>query len=351
MIPVLAAAALVANTPAPPPAAEQDAAVRVFRAAQAAEARGFRGEVLVGFRTWMSDTNHPASDAVRRWRWASVTKQVVATLVMQQVAAGRIALDAPLTRYLPGWRSPNAGAITVRYLLRHQSGLPDPDDTAAVDGVPGYYTAGYRGSRDPLTGYCAGPVKGPAGARWAYNNCDYIVAGALLRAVTGRDWQALVAERIVAPHGLTATGAYPARVATVPGTIDGKPEPQIAIEAFDAAGGLYGTAADLWRFDRALMTGALLPEATRAEMWDGQPALGSIALGQWSFTAPLKGCTAPVRVVERRGEIGGVGVRNFILPERDRVLIVFTDRGGQDFGEVWQGKGLSHDLLSAAACA
>ena len=285
------------------------------------------------------------------WRWASVTKQVVATLMMQEVAAGRIDLDKPVATYLPKFASPNAKLATVRQLLRHQSGLPNPDDTAASpDAVPAYDAPDYRGSRDPLTGYCAGPVKGPPGGNWSYNNCDYIVAGALLEAVTGKRWQMLVAERIAKPLGLKSLAAFPTRRATVAGTVDGKPEPAYDLGAFGASAGLYGTAQDLWKFDRALMTGKLLPPAQLAEMWNGDPKLGFIALGQWVFTVPLKGCATPVRIVERRGAIGGVEVRNFILPEKDAVVIAFTDRAGFAFGEVWQGSGFSYDLLSAAAC-
>jgi D-alanyl-D-alanine carboxypeptidase len=287
-----------------------------------------------------------------KWRWASVTKQVIATLVMQEVAAGRIDLDQPVATYLPTFASPNANLVTVRQLLRHQSGLPNPDDTAASpDAIPAYDAPGYKGNRDPLTGYCAGPVKGPPGGNWSYNNCDYVVAGALVERVTGKGWSLLVRERLAGPLGMISVGSFPSPRPVATGTIGGKPDSGFNLAAFGAAAGLYGTARDLWKFDRALMKGKLLPDAQRAEMWDGQPQLGSIALGQWSFTAPLKGCPNPVRIVERRGQIGGVQVRNFIMPEWDAVVITFVDRAELDFGEVWQGKGFSHDLLSAALCA
>ncbi len=286
------------------------------------------------------------------WRWASVTKQLVATLVMQEVAAGRIGLDKPVATYLPNFASPNARLITVRQLLRHQSGLPNPDDTAASpDAVPAYDTPGYKGSRDPLTGYCAGPVKASPGGNWSYNNCDYVVVGALLEAVTGKTWQTLVRDRIAKPLGLKSLAAFPTRRATVAGIVDGKPEPAYDFGAFGASAGLYGTAQDLWKFDRALMTGKLLPPVQLAELWNGDPKLGFIALGQWVFSVPLKGCAAPVRIVERRGAIGGVEVRNFILPDKDAVAIAFTNRSGFDFGEVWQGKGFSYELLNAVACS
>ncbi len=287
------------------------------------------------------------------WRWASVTKQVIAVLVMQEVERGKIDLDAPLIRYLPDFKSPNAGKITVRQLLRHQSGLPNPDDAQAssISGSAFYYNF-YKGDRDPLTGYCAGPPKGEPGGNWAYNNCDYMVAGALLRAVTGKDWQMLVQERIVPRLSVhpVYVGTYPTNKPTRPGFIGKRREPAMQIEHYGASGALFGSVEDLLRFDRALMNGDLLgPDAMR-ELWDGQAELGFIALGQWVFTAPLAGCAKPVRIVERRGAIGGVQVRNFILPEKKTAVVAFTDQGEFEFGEVWQGKGFAHDLLSIAAC-
>jgi D-alanyl-D-alanine carboxypeptidase len=85
-------------------------------------------------------------------------------------------------------------------------------------------------------------------------------------------------------------------------------------------------------------------------MWDGQAELGFIALGQWVFNAPLKGCAAPVRIVERRGAIGNVQVRNFVLPDQKVSAAVFIEDPNFEFGEIWQGSGFSHDLLAAAAC-
>lgn len=324
---------------------------------QVVEASGIKqgGEVIVSRFDKISYQvrwGSAVTAAVGKWRWASVTKQVIATLVMQEVAARRIDLDKPVATYLPNFASANAGRITVRQLLRHQTGLPNPDDTAASpEAIPAYDTSGYKGNRDPLTGYCAGPVKGLPGGNWSYNNCDYVIAGALLEAVTGKSWQTLVRTRISARLGMVSVGAYPTSKPTVVGTIDGRPDTGYDLTAFGAAAGLYGTALDLWRFDRALMKGKLLPGKARAEMWDGQAKLGSIALGQWSFSAPLKGCQYPARIIERRGQIGGVQVRNFILPEWDIVVIVFADHARMDFGEVWQGKGFSYDLLSAATCA
>jgi D-alanyl-D-alanine carboxypeptidase len=286
------------------------------------------------------------------WRWASVSKQIAATLVMQEVSKGTIDLDAPLTRYLPTFAGPTGPKITVRQLLRHQSGLPNPEATqTSPRGIPEYYDRAARLNRDPATGYCAGPPAAAPGGRNIYNNCDYIVLGAVLEVVTGKSLTRLVRTRLAKPLAMSSVGVYPAPKPTVPGFAANKSAPTFDVETLGAGGSLYGTAADLWRFDRALLGGKLLPEKQRAEMWDGKPELGYAALGQWAFPANLKNCTKAVQLIERRGDIGGIQTRNFIVPERDLVMIVFTNRAETDFGEIWQGAGLAHDLLDAALCA
>lgn len=327
-----------------PALAKADSTAAVARLAAAGN---FSGSIGFGDAQSIQTLNFGTTRTrpVQLWRWASVTKQVIAVLTMQEVAKGTIDLDAPISRYIPAFASANAAKITVRQLLRHQTGLPNPDDNEGA-----FYRKGFAGNRDPLRGFCAGPVTGEPGANWSYNNCDFMVAGALLEAVTGKRWQQLVQERIARPLGLKSLAAYPSRQPTRPSTDNGKPEPAFDLSAFGASAGLYGTLGDMLRFDQALLGGKLLPDAQRAVMWDGQPQLGYIALGQWVFEAPLNGCPGPVRIVERRGAIGGVQVRNFILPDLGKAVVAFTDRGEFEFGEIWQGNGFSHDLLSAAAC-
>ncbi|WP_310497836.1 serine hydrolase domain-containing protein [Sandarakinorhabdus sp.] len=326
------------------------------RVAALAQSQGFQGEILVatggkvvldhGFGTAVPGTSLRARQPSDFrpgdiWRFASVTKQIVAAITMQEVAAGRIALDAPVTRYLPGFKGPTGSKIAVRQLLRHESGLPNPDADPAT------FTPSFKGQLDPLTGVCAGPVRDAPGASFDYNNCDYIVAGRLLEAVTHQPLARLVATRIAGPVGARSLAvAGPARQ----GFVDGKPEPAVSVAAYAGAASLTGTLADLWRFDQALIDGKLLPAAARAQMWDGQPKLGFAALGGWVFSVPLRGCKDAVRIVERRGQIGGVQVRNFILPDRNIVVIAATNRAETDFGEVWMGSGLSYELLSNAAC-
>jgi CubicO group peptidase (beta-lactamase class C family) len=292
---------------------------------------------------------HPRDPAFLRWPWASVSKQILAVLVMKQVDAGRLKLDTPASAYLPAL-APAAGAPTVRQLLQHRAGLRNPEDTPkAADGWPAWY----RQNGDPLR-FCLSGRTAPGG-EWRYNNCDSLVLGAILRQVTGRSVAQLFARNIARPLNLEATAfagtpadSSASRQASSAVTLSA--DDRAVLARFGAAGGLIGTPLDLLAIDRALLAGTLLTTASRDEMWKGDPALGFMGLAQWSFTAPLKGCAKPVRIVERRGGIGRFQVRNILLPEANRIVILFTQDEKLDFGEIWQGKGLSHDLLAAAAC-
>lgn len=305
---------------------------------------GFSGTILVGRGAelrYLGSSGPRANQRTPsdRWRWASVTKQLTAVLVMQEVARGTIDLATPISTYLPDFASPNAKLVTVEQLLRHQSDFPNPEE------VPAFYQP--TSAVDPLA-FCAGEVTGPPGDKWTYNNCDYVVAGAILEAVTKRTWSQLFEERIAKP---TQTSASLSAQSDVIGWDGAAREPAYAYERFGAAGALVGTITDLWKIDRALLDGTLLDERGRQQMWNGRPDLGFMALGQWVYDVPLKGCATPVRLVERRGAIGGIGVRNFLLPATGTVVIAMSDQATLEFGELWSGTGFSFELLSVAACS
>ncbi len=287
------------------------------------------------------------------WRWASVTKQIVAVLVMQEVEKGRIDLDAPASKYLPGVAIPGGDAVSVRRLLNHSSGLFDPEDGPRdKDGIPLTYLRSSPKPAPGLDAQCLKPSGRAPGEGFRYNNCDYVVLGALLEAVTGKPFATLVAERIAKPLGLKSLRVLkPGDHDDVTGVDEkGNTDADIDPGRFGPAANLAGTADDLLTFDRALIDGKLLGKAATETMWAGDPKLGYAALGVWSYPVKLKGCAASQHIVERRGEVGNVQVRNLIAPERGIAIVAFTATSATDFGEPWQGKGLTYELLSAVLC-
>ena len=341
LIAILAAFSLTAAAPAPPLA-------RIVAAAH------FDGVVIAG------DSDRPAyvhGDAAAPWRWASVSKQLAATIVMQEVEAGRLALDRPVTDWWPEWPHVYADLITLRDLLRHTSGLADPNEDGPnqPSGMPLFYRPppGRGTMQYEATHYCAEHPRAKPGLVYHYDNCDFIVLGALLERTTGKPYAQLLQERIARPLGLRIGLFQPDRPPAehVRGLAKpGVPEDIGNLGTYGAAGSVYGPTLALYAFDRALLAHRLIGDAATAEMWRGDPHWGQAALGQWQYETSLTGCPAPVSVVERRGQIGGVQIRNFILPAMGKALVMFTRRGDFDFGEVWQNKGFAYRALSAVGC-
>jgi D-alanyl-D-alanine carboxypeptidase len=339
------------------------------RAAEVARRIGLSGQLLIGDGSGGNstivlglsnrETNRPHRDQ-DRWVWASNTKFITAILVMQQVDAGRLSLDEPLRRYLPAFTGPTGDRITLRQLLQHRSGLPNPNDTALnANEIPEFYTqsGAQISDRARALGYCAGPARTEPGdgyASFAYNNCDYLVLGAILEAVTGKSYAALLRDQIARPLGLRTVKLAPDNApgggAASIGYLAGKPFPPVNVATLGAGGAITGSAADLMAIDTALMNGRLLSPASRATLWQGDPALGYQALGVWSFPAKLAGCKGPVSLIERRGDFAGIQIRNLMAPDIGRAMVMFINEAEFDFGEIWQGQGPSFDLASAAFC-
>lgn len=288
------------------------------------------------------------------WPWGSLSKQVAATLTMRLVDQGRLSLDTTVASALPDFPNPQTAAVTVRQLLTHTSGLPNPDATPpGADGVPSFYTRSdpMAGGRDDALGFCAGTANTTLGAAFAYNNCDTIVLGAVIAAETGRQYDGLIRDEIAAPANLAslrfaAPNEHPVAAHGEKGIV-----PRVNLATFGAGGALVGSIDDALAFDRALMNHRLVSPQGTAEMWKGDPALGSMSLGALAFETPLAGCEGSVKLVERRGSIDGVQMRNIIAPEKQLALVVFTGNADAEFGDLREGKGVSYDLASVAFCA
>ena len=320
-----------------------------FPAYTALVERGFTGDFAVS-RPGQPDAIHygPTEDGmavdrtIEGWPWASVTKQVIAVLVMREVESGRLALDTDVGDFVPSLRGRE---LSVEDLLRHRSYLPNPDDSEPdPDGFPSFYGSGSDRLR-----YCtAGRGEARAEGEWAYNNCDYIVLGAVLERASGSPLDLLLAQGIGLEAGWINTEFLTRDAERSYVGADARRTSRIA--GYGASASLVGPLDDMLAFDRALMEGRLLNEESMELLWNGDPAAGYMALGQWVFDAPLSGCDAPVRIVERRGAIGAYQIRNLMLPDLGIAIAMATEQADWDFGEIWSGNGASFDALSAVAC-
>lgn len=196
------------------------------------------------------------------FRVASITKSVTAWGVLTLVEEGEIDLDDPIERHVTRWELPEAafdtGAVTVRRLLAHtsglQMGLPDEDELYAPDETrptPEEVLDG-TGLEAPAR------FERPPGTAFGYSNAGFVLLELLIEEVTGRDYATYVREEVLEPLGMDdATFTWDAdlesRLATGY-TLDGERGP-VFVDPIKAPGGLYATAGDIARFVAAAAEG------------------------------------------------------------------------------------------------
>ncbi len=320
-----------------------------------AKARGFRGEIAIDPGS-MSTISWVSPDMVREgyvpletraalWPYASLTKQMLAARLLPELKNMGFTLDTPVSRILPRWPKGPA-APTIRQLLQHRSGLRNPEDTPkGGNGWPDFYNEPAKhGLAWCMTGRAAPPASG-----WAYNNCDYIVLGAVLEEVS--------LEKVEYMLGAPRDDSAPREHGLMMVTPDNagrfyamkSPEREV-IPAYGASAALGGPLTDVlffnWGQMRAYKDGipALKP------LWQGDPDLGYMALGQWVFEVQPPGCSAPVKVAERKGEIGQYRLSNIMLPDLGRSMVFATIDPAFEFGEIWQGEGFMAEAVALLAC-
>ncbi|QFU92029.1 serine hydrolase [Amycolatopsis sp. YIM 10] len=222
------------------------------------------------------DTGQPVSPR-SSFRIASNTKTFVAVVLLQLVGEGRLGLDDTVERHLPGLIRGNGNdgrAITVRDLLQHTSGLFEY--RAEWPPTPEYFEQNRYRHYEPAELVALALKHPPTGTGHSYSNTNYVVAGMIIRAVTGNSWATEVRRRVILPLELTGT-SVPGDDPSMPGpTARGYQQwfPSTLVTdvteqnrtGSDAAGAIISTTADLGRFFRALLGGQLLRPAQLAEM-------------------------------------------------------------------------------------
>ncbi|HJQ40613.1 MAG TPA: serine hydrolase [Thermoanaerobaculia bacterium] len=266
-----------------------------------------------------------------KFRLGSITKQFTSMVIMQLVSEGKIKLDEKMTAYLPEYRKDTGDKITIRHLLTHTSGIP------SYTGFPGFFQ---KSSRDPyevdafVKEFASRDLEFEPGTKWAYNNSGYFLLGAIIEKVTGKSYADAVKERIFDPLGMKDSGydsfatVLPKRAAGYALTPNGYVNaPYLDMSIPYAAGSLYSTVEDLYKWDRALYGDKLLSADLKKTMFT--PLLQNYAFG-WAV-APLKldDQKTEVATIRHNGGIHGFNTLEIRIPETQDLVVLLdnTSRG------------------------
>lgn len=354
---ILASAALVAAAtlvPSPAPAADSPPARTAGvqqRVDRLVDDTGFPGVIATvqgrdgKVRTWTSGAGNLRTGAPvpkdGRVRIASNTKMFTATVVLQLVGEGRVRLDAPVERYLPGvvrGHGNDGRRITVRQLLQQTSGLPDYDTIVEAEGGSLQAIAHtYVEPHDLLAAALGERRHFRPGARWEYCNTNYVLLGMIVQRVTGRPFGEVVTQRVIRRAGLGDTywprqgeqrirGSHPRGYwADEPGA------PYEDITRMDpslgwAAGQLVSTTRDLGRFMEALIGGELLEPAQLRAMRRTVRAPGFDADPGWRYGLGLASRHLDCGVLAwgHGGDIQGFETRNLVTDDGRWAVVAVT---------------------------
>ena len=230
---------------------------------------------------------HVSMRAADRYRIASVTKAFVSVVILQLEAEGKLDIDDPVSRFLPGV-VPNGFAISLRELMNHTSGLYNyTDDPAFFDALIANPSRTWT-PQELLAVAFAHPPNFVPGTNWNYSNTNYILLGLVSEAVTGKPLGQSLQERIFSPLGLAST-SFPLTIELAPDFVHGyfKFEGVPLLDAAPilsptwgwAAGGIVSNARDVTAFYRALMTGKVLATPQLTEMEQTEQVAATYGLG------------------------------------------------------------------------
>lgn len=260
-----------------------------------------------------------------RFNISSVQKPFIATVIMQLVQSGDIALTDPLKKYFPDCPYPTADRIQIQHLLNHSSGLGDYRDD------PDYKLRAeeFKNIDEVLPFvYKIEPEFDP-GEKMKYSNASYLYLKAIIERVTGKSLRGNLTTRIFRPLGMDDTVLFAGgdsladRATGYERAQDGEGYVRVTGEpSAYAGGGIYTTGHDLLLFDQAIYGEGLLDAEHKEIMFTPGGPQPAVAFG-W-FVVPWGGTT----VVMHSGGSGGFSTEFRRYPEKGYTIIVNSNYGG-----------------------
>jgi CubicO group peptidase (beta-lactamase class C family) len=265
-----------------------------------------------------------------RFRIGSVTKQFTAALILQLVEEGKIKLDARVTDYLPDYRKDTGERVTIHQLLNHTSGIP------SYTGLPGFMASESRNSykvNDFVKKFASGDLEFEPGTKYSYNNSGYFLLGAIIEQITGKPYAQVLQERILDPVGMKDTGydlASPLikkRAWGYEKTSGGdyRNAAYLDMTLPYAAGSLYSTVEDLYKWDQALYDNKIISEASKKAMFT--PGLSNYGYGFNIQDIPLGKTDQKIKIIGHSGGINGFNSYLTRVVDQKHLIVILDNVG------------------------
>jgi CubicO group peptidase (beta-lactamase class C family) len=252
----------------------------------------------------------------------SLGKQFTAAAILRLEVDGRLSVEDGLERFFPDVPE-DKRAITLHQLLSHTSGLPYLTTRSFMEARP---------RAEVMREMLELPMQSEPGAGYMYSNPGYALLAGVIEQASGETYERYLERAIFQPAGLEDTGFIDDTTrwaATGVRSYSGADDDGQALSAMRplpkaiGAGTIVSTVADLYRWDRALGSDAVLPESARLRLFDATAQIGEgryYGYG-WMITRTSRGET----LIHHAGDLGGYNADLRRYVERDLVLIVSSN--------------------------
>ncbi len=298
------------------------------------------------------ENNVPASEHTL-YRLGSISKPLTATAALQLWERGKLDLDAPVQKYCPAFPQ-KPWPISTRQVLGHLGGIRHYKSAENQQDLEGGNTKHFE---DPITAglnfFKDDPLVAQPGTSFHYSTQGYTLAGCVIEGASGAKYVAFMQQNIFSPAKMEQTRADD-RFAIIPyrTRFYQKKDSGAVLNAdfLDSSykipgGGWLSSAADMARFEAAILNDKLIRRATRDLMWtplkpsDGSP--DRYALG-WGWGEHNE---RQVAGVGHTGGQQGTSTALVIAPDQRAGVVVLANMEDVDAGD------LARDLLNILAAS
>jgi CubicO group peptidase (beta-lactamase class C family) len=259
------------------------------------------------------------------FRIGSITKQFTAIAILQLMEQGKLSLQDDITKFIPDYPT-QAYKITIENLLTHTSGIKS---YTSVPEFMKYIKDDFK-PEEVIDKFKNLPMEFAPGTKWNYNNSGFFLLGYIIEKASGMKYQDYIEQNLFKPAGMTNSlygndrkiiknRAYPYQN-DGDNTVNAD---YMSMLLPYSAGSLMSTVEDLYKWNRALISGKFVKRETLDKAWtEFKLSEGKgTHYGYGWFLSQVQGSLS----IEHGGGINGYLTNGIFLPKEDVFVAVFSN--------------------------
>lgn len=283
-------------------------------------------------------------------RLGSITKQFTAMLILQLVAEGKLDLQEPITKYLPDYPKATGDIITTHHLLTHTSGIPN------YTAFPKFMEDESRNPYNPsafMKKFDAKKLDFTPGEKFSYSNSGYFLLGAIVEKLSGKTYEQMLQDKIFTPLSMNETG-YDNHGYILKNRATGYEKKGQGYENSRyidmtipyAAGSLYSTVEDLYKWDQSLYTNNILPKEYMTMYF--KPYISAFGNAHYAYGwgvgyAKIGKSTDSIYAIGHGGGINGFNTNISRTTSNKSLVVLLNNTGGAPLNDITRAiRGIMH---------